>query len=202
MLEFRWRQIKKRREIEEVFIANRTALTAPVKKIQLSKDTHGQFMSETLIIDTENDNKTKFKLNSVNVEIYDKNETPLQIANADNDVDVLKVTPVSLHGHSPPYEFQISLPANPEIAATGNALKLKVSYNYNGKEKSYLMPLTQYETVIKSIFVTDPEKPNQQENRLILRFSGECISHNPCYPERESKQKCLQNRKHSLSYRI
>ena len=165
------RQIKKRREIEKVFIANRTALTAPVKKIQLSKDTHGQFMSETLIIDTENDNKTKFKLNSVNVEIYDKNETPLQIANADNDVDVLKVTPVSLHGHSPPYEFQISLPANPEIAATGNALKLKVSYNYNGKEKSYLMPLTQYETVIKSIFVTDPEKPNQQENRLILRFS-------------------------------
>ena len=165
------RQIKKRENIEDIFIANRTAPTDLVKKIQLSKDEAGQFMSETLIIDTEGSDKTKFKLNSVNVEIFDKFDKPFHIANDDSGFDVLKVPPVSLHGHSPPYEFQISLPANPEIAATGNGLKLKVSYNYNGKEKSYLMPLTQYETVIKSVFVTDPEKPNRQENRLILRFS-------------------------------
>lgn len=165
------RQIKERAEIDEVFIANRTTLTDPVKKIQLSKDEMGQFMSETLIIDTESSDKTKFKLNSVNVEIFDKFNEPLQIANGDNGFGVLNVPSVSLYRHPPPYEFQISLPTNPEIAAPDNALKLKVDYTYNGKKKSYLMPLTQYETVIKSIFVTDSEKPDQQENRLVLRFS-------------------------------
>lgn len=165
------RQIKEKGDIDEVFVANRVAPTDPVKKIQLSKHETGQFMSETLIIDTESSNKTKFKLNSVNIEIFDKFDKPLQIANDDSRFESLKVPPVSFHGHSPPYEFQILLPANLEIAIPGNALKLKVNYTYNGTEKSYLMPLTQYETVIKSVFVTDPEKPNPQENRLILRFS-------------------------------
>lgn len=155
------RRIQKRIEHDTVFIANRTVLNEPVKEIQLSKGDVGQLMSETLIIDTRNSDKTKFKLGSVNVEIFDKSNKLLQVA----------ATPISLHGHSPPYEFRISLPENPEIAATGKALKLKVNYNYDGEEKSYSTPLMQYETVIKSVFVIDPEKPDQRENRLILRFS-------------------------------
>jgi len=165
------RKIKKRGEIEEVFIANRTMLTDPVKKIQLSKDETGQFTSETLIINTRNLDKTKFELNKVDVELYEQDGTPLQITDADNTIDTLKVAPILLHGHSPPYEFQISLPANPEIAATSNTLKLRVNFNYNGEKKSTTMPLTQYETVIKSVFVNDPEKSNLQENRIQLRFS-------------------------------
>ena len=143
-----------------VFIANRTAPNEHVKEIQISKDDAGQFISETLIINTNNSDKIKFKLNSVNVKICDKNGKPLQNA---------KVTPVSLYGHSPPHEFQITLPENPEIAAHGNALKLEVIYNYNGKEKTYPMPPTG--TVIKDIFVSDLDNPSQQVEEVELRLS-------------------------------
>ena len=167
------RRIQKRGVIDAVFIANRTALNEPVKEIHLSKDDTGKFISEALIIDTNNSDKAKFKLDSVNVEVFNKYDQPLQIANDDNGFDVLKVTPVALHRHSPPHEFQISLPANPEIAAPGNALKLEVVYDYNGNEKIHPIPLTDYETVIKSIFVSDLDSPNQQEDKVELRFSDD-----------------------------
>ena len=165
------RRIQKRGDIDAVFIANRPALNEPIKEIQLSKDDAGQFISETLIIDTKNADKTKFKLNNVNVEVFDKFGKPLEIVKDANGVSVLKVASVSLNGHSPPHEFQIPLPSNPEITAPGNTLKFEIFYNYNGKEKTYPMPPTKYETVIKSIFVSDLDNPNQQENELKLRLS-------------------------------
>ena len=145
---------------DAVFIANRTVPNEHIKEIQISKDDTGQFISETLIINTNNSDKIKFKLKSVNVKICDKNGKPLQNT---------KVTPVPLHGNIPPYEFQISLPANPEIAASGNKLKLEVNYNYNGKEKTYSMLPTG--TVIKDIFVSDLDNPIQQAEKVELRFT-------------------------------
>ena len=165
------RKIQKRGEIDVVFIANRTALNEPVKKIHLSKDETGKFISETLIVDTNNSDKAKFKLNSVDVEVFDKYDKPLQIANDDDGFDVLKVAPTVLYGHSPLKEFQISLPANLEIAIPGNTLKLEVAYDYNGKQKKHSIPRIDYETVIKSISVSDLDNPNQQEDQVELRFS-------------------------------
>ena len=156
------RRIQKRIEDDKVFIANRTARNETVKEIQFLKDDAGQLISETLTIDTKNPDKTKFKLNSINVDIFDK---------YGKQINIVPVVSVPLHGHLPPYEFQIPLPANPEIAAPDNALKLKVIYNYNTKEKTYSMPLTDYDPVIKSIFVSDQENPNQLEQPLALRFS-------------------------------
>ena len=166
----RVRRIQKRGVIETVFIANQTAPNEPVKDIDFAKSDTGTFISETLIIKTNNSDKTKFKLNRVNLGVFDKHGKPLQVVNDDNEFDVLKVAPGALHGHSPPYEFQISLPANPEIAAPGNALKLEIVYDYNGKEKIHPIPLTEYETVIKSIFVSALDNPNQPEDEVELRF--------------------------------
>ena len=56
--------------------------------------------SETLIIDTRNPDKMKFRLNSVNVDIVDK----------DNTDDVYKGKQVLLHGHSPPVCIPDSIP--------------------------------------------------------------------------------------------
>ena len=154
---------------EGMFIANPAAPNKPVKEIQLKKDKAGQFYSEYLIIDTKVSNKTKYKLNSVNVEIFDKDSKPLQITNDDSGPSDLKLTPVSLHGNVPPSKFQILLPVNTEITAPGK-LKLEVNYNYNDKDDTFSI-LTDYEPVIDSIYVSDLDNPNQQAKEVILRLS-------------------------------
>lgn len=161
------RQIQEQ-TLDAVFIANRTAPKEPVTEIQLSKVDAEQFISEFLIIDTKFDDKIKYKLNSVNIEIVDKFNNPLQIVKDDNEFSVLKAPSVPLHGNMPPYEFQILLPANPEIFASSNKLKLGVNYNYNGREKTYSTPLTR--TVIKDIFVSDLDNPIQQTEKVELHF--------------------------------
>ena len=166
------RQIQKTDKIRALFIANRTAPGKLVKNIQLSKDDTGQFISETLTIDTRNPEKSKFKLNSVNVEVVDKYNRPPQIVGEDNTVGVLEVMPVLLDGNSPPYEFRISFPTNPEIAAPGNALKLEVTYSYDGiDQKPYSVPPLAYTAVIDNIYVSEADNPDEQISQLTLQFS-------------------------------
>lgn len=155
------RQLQNRTNIDTVFITNRTSLNETVKEIQFSKDDAEQSTSETLIIDTRNPDKMKFRLNSVNVDIVDK----------DNTDDVHKGKQVLLHGHSPPYVFQIPFPENPEIAASSNVLRLELAYSYNGNSKTYVMPHIKYETVIDNIYLSDPDNPDQQAKQIDLRFS-------------------------------
>ena len=71
-----------------------------MQEIQLTKDGEGKFLSETLTVETHNSTKSNFKLNSVNVEIVDKFNKPLQIVK-DNKFNVVEVPPVSLDGNSP-----------------------------------------------------------------------------------------------------
>ena len=132
------RRLQKRGDINAIFIATPTKPQEPARKIQLSRDEEGKFFSETLIIDTENSEKTKFKLTNVNVEIVDRNNKPLQIMNEDNTSGILSVDPIELHGSPPPYESRIRLPANREIAAPDNMMKLEVTYSFNGRDKVFL----------------------------------------------------------------
>ncbi|RKU25048.1 hypothetical protein C6497_16880 [Candidatus Poribacteria bacterium] len=162
------RRIQKRMP-DEIYIANRTTQNENIKEIQISKDDAGQYISETLVINTKNADRTKYKLKSVNVEIFDNSNKPLQIINENKEISYLKVTPVLLHGHSPPFEFKITLPGKPELTARDNTLKLEVVYNYDGQEKAHLIPPTM--TVIKDVFISDLNHPNQQIEKADLRLS-------------------------------
>ena len=165
------RRLQKRGDIKSIFIATPTKPKEPVQKIQLSRNMEGQFFSETLTIDTENSAKTKFKLNSVGVEVVDKHNRPLQIVTEDNRFGVLEVPPILLNENSPPHEFQILLSAHPELATPGNALKLEVTYNYNGKDEVYSAPLMNYTAVIDSIYVATLEEPDHPAKNIDLVFS-------------------------------
>ncbi len=165
------RRLRKRDDIKTIFIATPTKPKELVRKIQLSRDDKGKFASETLTIDTENSAKTKFKLNNVNVEIVDRNNKPLQIVNEDDTTEILSVTPVPLHGNPPPYDFQIMLPANPEIANPNSAMKLEITYTYDSEDKVYSAPRMNYTAVIDSIYVAVLENPDHPTKQLDLIFS-------------------------------
>ena len=106
------------------------------------------------------------------MEIVDKYNKPLQIVTKDNTSNILEVASVSLHGKPPPNEFRIPFPANPEIAAPGNALKLEVTYSYNGADKDpYSAPLMNYTAVIDSIYVANLDDPDRQAKQLDFHFS-------------------------------
>ena len=154
---------------EAMFIANAAAPNKPVAEIQLKKDKSGQFYSEPLFINTKVSNKTKYKLNSVNVEIFDKNGNSLQIVDDDNGTSTLKLAPVLLHGKVPPAKFQIPLPVNTEITDSGK-LTLKVNYSFNGRDDSYPIH-TEYEPVDSSIYVSNLENPNEQVEKVVLRLT-------------------------------
>ena len=165
------RRLQKRGDINSIFIATPTKPKELVRKIQISRDDEGKFFSETLTIDTENSAKTKFKLNNVNVEIVGPNNKPLQIVNEDNTTDILSVMPVPLHGNPPPYDFQIQLPANREIASPNSAMKLEIIYTYDSEDKVYSAPRMNYTAVIDSIYVAVLENPDHPTKQLDLIFS-------------------------------
>ena len=165
------RQLNETVGIDKIFIAKPTNAEESVKKIQLSKDDEGKFISETLTIYTRNSEKTKFKLNAVNVEIVDKFHKPLQIVK-DNKFDILRVPPVLFHGNPPSYDFRIPFPANQEIAAPGNKLKLEVTYTYNGADKIYSFPFIDYTVFIDSIYIATLKNPDRPVKTLDLIFSA------------------------------
>lgn len=166
----RVRKLQKSDVIDSIFLATPTKPGKPVREMQLNRDDEGKFISETLIVKTHNSKNPKFKLNSVNVEIVDKFNRPLQIVK-DNKFDVVVVPPVPLHGNSPPSEFRILFPVHREIAAPGNALKLEVTYSFNGKNKIHSPQPIKYSAVIDSIYVSSLDGPEQQAKELNLDFS-------------------------------
>lgn len=165
------RKLQKRRDIDTIFIANQMKPDEPATKLSLSEDNAGQFISETLVIDTKNSQKTKFQLASLTVEVVDKNRKPLQVANQDNKVEALQLNPVPLGGSSPPYALRIPFPANPELAIPGNQLKLEVTYTYDGVDKVHPVPLMNYTAVIDSVYISDTEDSHQPAKQLDLVFS-------------------------------
>ncbi len=167
------RRLQKRRNIDSIFIAIPAKPKDPITEIQLARDEKGQFISATLLIDTENSEKAKFKLNRINIEIVDQYNRPLQIVNEDSTHEILNVVPVPLDGRPPPYEFRIPFPAASEIAAPGNRLKLEVPYSYSDVEKVYSSPLLSYTAVIDSLYVSDLNNPERQVKQLNLPFRKE-----------------------------
>ena len=166
------RQLNETVGINEIFVAKPTKPKDPMKEIQLTKDNEGKFISETLIIDTRNPEKSKFKLNTVNVEIVDEYQKPLKIMAEDNETDILRVPPVSLDGNSPPYKkFRIPFTANREIANPNNNLKLEITYTYDGEDKVYSSPFINYTVFIDSIYIATVENPDRQVETLDLIFS-------------------------------
>ncbi len=167
------RKLQKRRDIDAIFIANHKKPDEPAEKLSLSNDDAGQFISETLVIDTKNTEKAKFKLETLTVEVVDKNRSSLQVANEDNQVEVLQVDAVPLRGSSPPYELRIPFPANPELATPGNQLKLEVTYTYHGVDKVHQVPRMNYTAVIDSVYISDVENPHQPAKQSDLVFSDD-----------------------------
>ena len=96
----------------------------------------------------------------------DKFNRPLQ---EENTLGVIEVPPVSLQGNAPPSEFRISFPTHREIAAPGNALKLEVTYSFNGEDRIHSPQPIKYTAVIDSIYVS--QEPEQQAKELNLNFS-------------------------------
>ena len=170
------RRLRKRDDITSIFIAPATKPEEPVREIQLSPDEKGKFFSETLTIDTENSEKTKFKLNNINVEIIDRDYKPLQIMNPNNTAGILVIDPVELHGNPPPHEFHVSLPANREIAAPDNMMKLEVTYSFNGEDRIYAAPRINYTADIKVIYVANLADPDRPAQGLELLFSDDKYS--------------------------
>ncbi len=167
------RKLQKRRDIDAIFIANHKKPDEPAEKLSLSNDDAGQFISETLVIDTKNTEKAKFKLETLTVEVVDKNRSLLQVANQDNQVEALQVDAVPLRGSSPPYELRIPFPANPELATPGNQLKLEVTYTYHGVDKVHQVPRMNYTAVIDSVYISDVENPYQPAKQSALVFSDD-----------------------------
>ena len=167
------RKLQKRRDIDAIFIANHKKPDEPAEKLSLSNDDAGQFISETLVIDTKNTEKAKFKLETLTVEVVDKNRSSLQVANEDNQVEVLQVDAVPLRGSSPPYELRIPFPANPELATPGNQLKLEITYTYHGVDKVHQVPRMNYTAVIDSVYISDVENPHQPAKQSDLVFSND-----------------------------
>ena len=167
------RKLQKRRDIDAIFIANHKKPDEPAEKLSLSNDDAGQFISETLVIDTKNTEKAKFKLETLTVEVVDKNRNSLQVANKDNQVEALQVDAVPLRGSSPPYELRIPFPANPELATPGNQLKLEVTYTYAGEDKVHQVPRMNYTAVIDSVYISDVENPHQPAKQSDLVFSDD-----------------------------
>ena len=165
------RKLQKRRDIDAIFIANHKKPDEPAEKLSLSNDDAGQFISETLVIDTKNTEKAKFKLETLTVEVVDKNRSSLQVANKDNQVEALQVDAVPLRGSSPPYELRIPFPANPELATPGNQLKLEVTYTYHGVDKVHQVPRMNYTAVIDSVYISDVENPHQPAKQADMVFS-------------------------------
>ena len=165
------RKLQKRRDIDTIFIANQMKPDEPATKLSLSEDNAGQFISETLVIDTKNSQKAKFQLDSLTMEVVDKNRKPLQVANQDNEVEALQLAPVPLGGSSPPYALRVPFPANPELATPGNQLKLEVAYTYDGVDKVHPVPLMNYTAVIDSVYISDTEDLHQPAKQLELVFS-------------------------------
>ena len=170
------RRLQKRGDIDSIFIATPTKPKEPVQEIQLSPDAKGKFFSETLTIDTESSEKTKFNLNNVNVEILDRDNKPLQIMNPDNTTGILIINPVELHGNPPPHEFRLSLPANREIAAPDKMMKIEVTYSFNGEDKVFIAPLMNYTAAIKIIYVARLNDPDCPAKQLELLFSDDKYS--------------------------
>ena len=167
------RKLQKRRDIDAIFIANHKKPDEPAEKLSISNDDAGQFISETLVIDTKNTEKAKFKLETLTVEVVDKNRSSLQVANKDNQVEALQVDAVPLRGSSPPYELRIPFPANPELATPGNQLKLEVTYTYHGVDKVHQVPRMNYTAVIDSVYISDVENPHQPAKQSDLVFSDD-----------------------------
>ena len=165
------RKLRKSIDIDTIFFATPTKPEKPVQEIQFTKDDKREFISETLTVETHNSDKSKFKLNTVNVEIVDKFNRPLQIVQ-DNQFSVVEVPSIPLDENPPPSEFRIPFPAHREIAAPGNALKLEVTYNFKGEDKihSPKQPI-KYTTRIDSIYVSNLDNPEQQTKELNLNFS-------------------------------
>ncbi|MCY3743009.1 MAG: hypothetical protein OXH00_18490 [Candidatus Poribacteria bacterium] len=165
------RKLQKSDVIDSIFLATSTELGKRVREIQLDRDDEGKFISETLTVKTHNSKKPKFKLDSVNVEIVDKFNKPLQIVTEENTFGVVEVPSVSLHGNPPPFEFRILFPAHREIAAPGNALKLEITYSFNGKNKIHSPQPIKYTPRIDSIYVSNLDNSEQQTKELNLNFS-------------------------------
>ena len=164
------RKLRKSTEYKTIFFATPTKPGKPVEEIQVTKDNEEKFISETLTVETRNPVELNFKLNSVNVEIVDKFNKPLQIVK-DNKFNVVVVPPVSLDGNPPPSEFRIQFPAHREIAAPGNALKLEATYSFKGEDKIHSPQPIKYTAVIDSIYVASLDSPEQQTKELNLDFS-------------------------------
>ena len=145
-IQVRW--IEELNKIKEVFVSNRTSTNEPAQKIQISKGDEGKLISETITVKTLNPKKSKFKLNSVNVEVVDKLKKPVQIKTEENTSGVIEIPSVLLNENPPPSEFRIPFPTLPEILAQGNLLKLEVTYNYDGKDAVYSAPLMKIEPAI------------------------------------------------------
>ena len=167
------RRLQKRGIIDSIFVATPTQPKKRVQEIQLSPNEEGRFFSETLTIDTENSEKTKFHLNKVDVEIIDRDNKPLQIVNPDNTTGMLIIDPIEFHGALPPHEFYISLPANREIAALDNMMKLEVTYSFKGDDKVFTAPRMNIIAEIKIIYVARPDDPERPVKELQLLFSDD-----------------------------
>ena len=165
------RKLRKSTEYKTIFFATPTKPGKPVEEIQVTKDNEEKFISETLTVETRNPVESNFKLNGVNVEIVDKFNKPLQIVTEDDTFGVIEVPSVPLHGNLPPSEFRVRFPAHREIAAPGNALKLEVTYSFNGEDKIHSPQPIKYTAVIDSIYVSNLDNPEQQTKGVKLNFS-------------------------------
>ena len=142
------RQLNETVGIDKIFVVKSTKPEEdPIKKIQLTKDNEGKFISETLTIDTRNLEESKFKLNTVNVEIVDQYQKPLKIVAEDNETDILRVPPVSLDGNSPPYKFRIPFTENREITNPNNNAETRNYLYFQWARQSLFFPIYQLHSI-------------------------------------------------------
>ena len=96
--------------------------------------------------------------------------------NPDNTTGLLLIDPIELHGARPPHEFHISLPANREIAAPNNMMKLEVTYSCNGEDQVFPAPRMNYTAEIKTIYVARLNDPDRPAKQLEMLFSDDKYS--------------------------
>lgn len=120
--------------IDTVYLALKKRPNQPIKDLAFSEDSNvRKFVSEQLIVESENTSKAEFQLNQLDIRILSK------------EGDELYLHPMSLVGFRIGEPFLIELPAKKEgLDWHGNQMNLTVDYQYNGVSKQLSIPAISY----------------------------------------------------------
>lgn len=155
---------------DSVYTATLQNPNTSAQMVAFSKDsTTGGFRSETLRLDTTNENKGDFQLDRVKAEILSEDGNALH-----------NLRPILLNGISPPKTFRLTLPPGLSTTKnTSNELQITIHYKHNGASKTRKYSVS-YKTTIDTLYLALKKQPNQPLDKItFVKEGGEYVNKDP-----------------------